>query len=63
MLTQSHSTDEAEATAPNHPAGCPFAEKEVRLLSEAVKQTPDLKVVVVQHSDEQETQAWWQRIK
>ncbi|KXS22263.1 hypothetical protein M427DRAFT_129985 [Gonapodya prolifera JEL478] len=42
--------------------GCPFAEKEIRLLGEVVKQRPGVQVVVVQHSADAETKAWWDRI-
>lgn len=43
--------------------GCPFAEKEVRLLGEVAKQYPGIQIIVVQHSDEQTTKQWWQTVK
>lgn len=43
--------------------GCPFAEKEVRLLSQVAKEKPEVQIVVVQHSSEEETQGWWGRIE
>ncbi|KAF2153350.1 hypothetical protein K461DRAFT_278168 [Myriangium duriaei CBS 260.36] len=42
--------------------GCPFAEKEVRLLAEASQQNPGLHVVIVQHSPEEQTKDWFERI-
>lgn len=45
--------------------GCPFAEKEVKLLGEVDKKhggQGEVQIVVVQHSDEEETRAWWKRI-
>lgn len=43
--------------------GCPFAEKEVRLLGDVAKQHPNIQIVVVQHSDEQTTKKWWETVK
>lgn len=45
--------------------GCPFAEKEIKLLSQVDKQyggQGEVQIVVVQHSDEEETKKWWERI-
>ncbi|GAM83936.1 hypothetical protein ANO11243_019260 [Dothideomycetidae sp. 11243] len=42
--------------------GCPFAEKEVRLLAEASSANARLHVVIVQHSPEAQTQEWFVRI-
>lgn len=42
--------------------GCPFAEKEVKLLGAETSKHSDLHVVIVQHSEEKETQEWFERI-
>ncbi|WVQ93544.1 hypothetical protein IAU59_000619 [Kwoniella sp. CBS 9459] len=44
--------------------GCPFAEKEVHLLSEQVEKSQEqgLHVVIVQHSEEAETNKWFEEI-
>lgn len=42
--------------------GCPFAEKEVKILGEALRKHQDLRVVIVQHSEEKETKEWFDRI-
>ena len=46
--------------------GCPFAEKEVRLLAEQSRkwkeQGKQLHVVIVQHSAEKETQEWFEAL-
>lgn len=41
--------------------GCPFAEKETKLLAEAVRTYPDLHVIIVQHSDQAETEDWFEK--
>jgi len=40
----------------------PFAEKETKLLAEEVKRNPDLHVIVVQHSEQKESEDWFERI-
>jgi len=42
--------------------GCPFAEKETKLLAEEVKKHPQLHVIIVQHSDQRETEEWFERV-
>ncbi|CAO1623838.1 unnamed protein product [Parajaminaea phylloscopi] len=44
--------------------GCPFAEKEVRLLGEVRKKYDDsqVQIVIVQHSSKEETLKWWNNI-
>lgn len=44
--------------------GCPFAEKEVKLLGQVAKEDKEgeVQIVVVQHSEEGETKEWWKRI-
>lgn len=42
--------------------GCPFAEKEVKLLGAETRKHSDLHVVIVQHSAEAETKEWFERI-
>ncbi|OCF31183.1 hypothetical protein I317_04545 [Kwoniella heveanensis CBS 569] len=42
--------------------GCPFAEKEVNLLSEQLNQSEGLQVVIVQHSPEAQTKKWFEEI-
>ncbi|GAB7357805.1 hypothetical protein MBLNU459_g0619t2 [Dothideomycetes sp. NU459] len=42
--------------------GCPFAEKEVKLLGEETRKNEQLHVVIVQHSEDKETQEWFERI-
>lgn len=42
--------------------GCPFAEKEVRLLATQARKYGDLKIVLVQHSDARDTRDWFERI-
>ena len=43
--------------------GCPFAEKEVRLLAEQASENTQLRIVIVQHSPEQETKEWFERVR
>lgn len=42
--------------------GCPFAEKEVRMLGEVAAEHTGIHVVIVQHSPEEQTRAWFERI-
>lgn len=42
--------------------GCPFAEKEVKILGQAAKENAKLHVIIVQHSQEDETRKWFTRI-
>lgn len=42
--------------------GCPFAEKEVKILGEAAVKHEKLHVVIVQHSDEAQTKEWFETI-
>lgn len=44
--------------------GCPFAEKEIRMLGEVRKRHDEreVQIVVVQHSDEGQTREWWSTI-
>lgn len=42
--------------------GCPFAAKEIRVLTELLGKYPELRVVVVQHSSAEESRAWLERI-
>ncbi|KAF4555224.1 Hypothetical protein D9617_3g022960 [Elsinoe fawcettii] len=42
--------------------GCPFAEKEVRLLGEESERNAALRVVIVQHSSEADTKDWFERM-
>ncbi|KAL1297360.1 hypothetical protein AAFC00_004901 [Neodothiora populina] len=42
--------------------GCPFAEKEAKLLAEETKKHKNLHVIIVQHSEEKETEEWFERI-
>lgn len=42
--------------------GCPFAEKEIKLLGAACAANERLRVVVVQHSDAETTGEWFERI-
>lgn len=42
--------------------GCPFSEKETKMLAEQVKKHPKLHVIIVQHSEQEETEAWFERI-
>ncbi|PNS21105.1 hypothetical protein CAC42_3443 [Sphaceloma murrayae] len=43
--------------------GCPFAEKEVRMLGDEAERNSALHVVIVQHSSEADTKDWFDRIK
>lgn len=42
--------------------GCPFAEKEVKILSEQARAHPEVQIFVVQHSREKETQEWFESL-
>jgi hypothetical protein len=42
--------------------GCPFAEKETKLLAEETKKNPDLHVIIIQHSGQAEGEDWFERI-
>ncbi|KAF2220679.1 hypothetical protein BDZ85DRAFT_187111, partial [Elsinoe ampelina] len=42
--------------------GCPFAEKELRLLGEQAERNTSLRVVIVQHSSEADTKDWFERV-
>lgn len=42
--------------------GCPFAEKEIKLLGAETRKNNELHVVIVQHSAEAETKEWFARI-
>ena len=42
--------------------GCPFAEKEVRLLAEESKRNKELHVVIVQHSAKEVTEQWFKDV-
>ncbi|TKX26722.1 hypothetical protein C1H76_0876 [Elsinoe australis] len=42
--------------------GCPFAEKEVRLLADEADRNASLRIVIVQHSSEADTRDWFERI-
>ncbi len=57
-------TGDASAAAPTLVAfvrhcGCPFAEKEVKMLAQEVAKNQSLRVVIVQHSPEKETKEWF----
>ncbi|CAO1639226.1 unnamed protein product [Sympodiomycopsis kandeliae] len=43
--------------------GCPFAEKEIQLLGQVAQKEPDVQIVVVQHSDQQDMEQWWKTVK
>lgn len=42
--------------------GCPFSEKEVKLLAEQLVKHPKLHVIIVQHSEQKDTEEWFERI-
>lgn len=42
--------------------GCPFADKETKLLAEQSKKYKDLHVVIVQHSEQRESEEWFEKI-
>jgi len=42
--------------------GCPFAEKEIRLLADEVRKNGELRVVVVQHSEMDVVREWWDSV-
>lgn len=42
--------------------GCPFAEKEAKMLAEETKKHDNLHVVIVQHSEQKESEEWFERI-
>ncbi|WWC58127.1 uncharacterized protein I303_100662 [Kwoniella dejecticola CBS 10117] len=42
--------------------GCPFAEKEVKLLSEELKKDGRLRVIIVQHAEEEQVESWFNEI-
>lgn len=42
--------------------GCPFAEKEVKLLAEQTKKNPKLHVIIVQHSDQTVSEDWFEKV-
>lgn len=42
--------------------GCPFAEKEVRRLAKQAEANSELRIVIVQHSSDEGTRDWFERI-
>lgn len=61
-LDLTHGTGKPTLVAFVRHCGCPFAEKEVKVLGQAVKENEGLHVVIVQHSEEKETREWFERI-
>ncbi|WRT63836.1 uncharacterized protein IL334_000761 [Kwoniella shivajii] len=42
--------------------GCPFAEKEIHLLSDQLKAHPQLKIIIVQHAEKDQVDQWFNEI-
>ncbi|WWD08988.1 hypothetical protein V865_007103 [Kwoniella europaea PYCC6329] len=42
--------------------GCPFAEKEINLLSEEVRKNDELRVIIVQHAEMDQVKSWFDEI-